>query len=142
MENRTVQKEAASKRHTNRAQVQRCWPEIAQRLGQGESVSYLYDDLSERGDIAMAMRTFMRWVAQYKEAPEPPPPPVKSMDERRARHIYGRSASGEANASSNRRPRKKGEPFIGSIGIAPEPWPHSTEPPDLKKLIGEDYDDL
>jgi len=51
MENRTVLKEAASKRHTNRAQVQRCWPEIAQRLEQGESVSYLYDDLSERGEL-------------------------------------------------------------------------------------------
>jgi len=136
MENRTVQKEAASKRHTNRAQVQRCWPEIVQRLGQGESVSYLYDDLSERGDVAMAMRTFMRWVARFKEAPEPPPPPVESMEERRARHIYGRSASSESNVSSNRRPRKKGEPYIGSIGIAPNAFKPSTEPPDLEKMIG------
>ena len=142
MENRTVQKEAASNRNTNRPQVQRCWPEIAQRLGQGESVSYLYDDLSARGDIAMGMRTFMRWVAHFKEAPEPPPPPVDSVGERRAHQIYRRTRSSESTGSSNRRPRKKGEPFIGSIGITPEPWPHSAGPPDLKKLIGEDYDDL
>jgi hypothetical protein len=142
MENRTVQKEAASKRNTNRPQVQRCWPEIAQRLGQGESVSYLYDDLSARGDIAMGMRTFMRWVAHFKEAPEPPPPPVESMSDRRARHIRGRNPVDETTGKSNKRTRKPGEPFIGSIGITPEPWPHSAEPPDLKKLLGEDYDDL
>ena len=138
MENRTVQKEAASKRHTNRAQVQRCWPEIAQRLGQGESVSYLYDDLLERGDVAMATRTFMRWVARFKEAPEPPPPPVESMSDRRTRHVRGRTPAGETTAKSNKRTRKPGEPFIGSIGIAPEPWPHRAEPPDLKKMMGED----
>lgn len=138
MENTAVQKEAASRRHTNRAQVQRCWSEIAQRLGQGESVSYLYDDLLERGAIVMSTRTFMRWVARFKEAPEPPPPPVESIDERRARHIYGRSASDDPTINSSRRPRKKGEPYIGSIGIAPKPIKTCIEPSELKRMMGEE----
>ena len=136
MENRTVQKEAASKRSTNRAQVQRCWTELAERLGQGETVSYLYDDLSERGDITMPLRTFMRWVVRFKDGTALPPSPEQLMRERRARCIYGRTRPDDPTVNSNRRPRKKGQPYIGSIGIKPEPvLPNPL--PDLKKLMGE-----
>lgn len=121
MENRTVQKEAASKRNTNRAQVQRCWTELAARLGKGETVSYLYDDLSERGDITMPLRTFMRWIVRFKDGTALPPSPEQLMRERRVRRIYGETRSDNPTVNSNHRPRKKGEPYIGSIGIKPEP---------------------
>lgn len=141
MRNQAVEKETASRRNTNRAQVQRCWPELSERLGQGETISYLYDDLSERGDIIMPLRTFMRWIVRFKDGTALPLSPAQLMKERGARNIYGRAGSIDPTENSNRRPRKKGEPYIGSIGIKPEPvLPNPL--PDLKQLIGDDYDDL
>ena len=137
MRNQAVEKETASRRNTNRAQVQRCWSELSERLGRGETVSYLYEDLSERGDIIMPLRTFMRWIVRFKDGTALLPSPDQLMKERRARRIYGRARSDDPTVSSNRHPRKKGEPYIGSIGIEPE----SVLPnplPDLKKLIGEE----
>jgi len=126
-----------SKRKPARAQAIRCSPEALERLRVGETVLAVYEDLVERGEIDMAYRTFADWMKRFGEDPEALPKIAKPKNFGRARNLTGRSSEISSKSNSNKRTRKPGERYIGSIGIAPDAWKSSSEPPDLKKMMGE-----
>ena len=127
-----------SKRKPARAQAIRCSDEALERLRVGETVLAVYEDLIERGEIDMAYRTFADWMKRFGEDPETLPKIAKSKNAIRSGFAAERSSVVNSRARSNKTPRKPGEPFIGSIGIAPDAWKPSAEPPNLKKLMGEE----
>ena len=55
-----------SNRHKGRQQVLRCAEEILERRRYGEPVLTIFDDLSERGTVDLAYRTFCRWAARLE----------------------------------------------------------------------------
>ena len=55
-----------SNRHKGRQQVLRCAEEIMERRRYGEPVLTIFDDLSERGAVDLAYRTFCRWSARLE----------------------------------------------------------------------------
>lgn len=128
------------KRKPARAQAIRCASEALERLRVGETVMAVFDDLTRRGEIDMAYRTFAHWMKRFGEDPEKLPTTEKPSNSQRHRRAANRDPSRASPSRSNKRTRKPGEPYIGSIGIAPDAWKPSTEPPDLKKLIGDDHE--
>jgi hypothetical protein len=130
------------KRKPARAQAIRCAPDALERLRVGETVMAVFDDLSQRGEIDMAYRTFAHWMKRFSEKPETLPATEKPSNAQGHRRAVNRAPSRDSPVRSNKSTRKPGEPFIGSIGIAPDAWKPSSEPPDLRKLIGDDYDEL
>ena len=130
------------KRKPARAQAIRSAPEALERLRVGETVMAVFDDLTQRGEIDMAYRTFAHWMKRFGENPETLPETEKPSNAQRHPKSSNQAPPRDATIRSNKSTRKPGEPFIGSIGIAPNAWKPSSEPPDLRKLIGDDYDDL
>jgi len=126
-----------NKRKPARAQAIRCSPEALERLRVGETVLAVYEDLVERGEIDMAYRTFADWMKRFGEDPETLPKIARPKSFGRSLNPAKRSSEIDPKRNSNKRTRKPGEPYIGSIGIAPDAWKPSSEPPDLKKMMGE-----
>ncbi len=79
------------KRYDKRAQVVRLWPEILARKRRGETGSCIYDDLVARGEVTMAMRTFMRWVARFSREQPYDTAPAAAPAEARAGSTSGSS---------------------------------------------------
>lgn len=52
-----------------RAEAVRCAAEAISRRRAGETLSAIYDDLKERGEITLALRTFMRWIGRLEREP-------------------------------------------------------------------------
>ena len=126
------------KRHNARLEAMKCGAVALERFRLGETLVSIHQDLIERGEITMAYVTFVAWIKRFRNDHTLLP----------STEVQGRGHSTQSKPSGSsakpptaaRKKRKPGEPFIGSIGIAPSAWRPSTEPPDLKKLIGEDHE--
>ena len=149
------------KRYSARAEAVRCSDETISRMRAGETLSAIHDDLTERREITMALRTFMQWMRRL-ENDSPYVPLSKSastskMHERSSEHTNshhsgshsvvsgdcGRSKSAtrlQDSAStaggSTRDGNETKEPKRIRMGT-PIPPPLNTEP-DNVALFGED----
>lgn len=126
------------KRHSARVEALKCGAVALERSRLGETFVAIHEDLTGRGEITMAYVTFVAWMKRFRKDPSLLPCADRNQDARPQRsQASPRSTNSQPTA---RKKRKSGEPFIGSIGISPDAWKPSTEPPDLKRLIGEDHE--
>ena len=126
------------KRHSARLEALKCGAVALERSRLGETFVAIHEDLTGRGEITMAYVTFVAWMKRFREDET-----LLPSNEGQGRRHSNKSESPPSSPSPRtaaRKKRKPGEPFIGSIGISPDAWRPSTEPPDLKRLIGEDHE--
>jgi len=108
------------KRHSARLEAIRCGAAALERFRLGETLVAIHEDLTGRGEITMAYVTFVAWMKRFRDDQTLLP----SNDERGRGHSkHSKSSPSSASPPTPaRKKRKPGEPYIGSIGIAPSAW--------------------
>ena len=128
-----------TRKRAARAEAMRVATEVLKRRRYGETTVAVFDDLTERGEITMAYRTFAGWMKRFADDPTLLPDQDESGHQGKiAKKSRARSASAPAAAD-----RDEGGPVRVSMDFMagaykPKPPGHK---PDMKKLIGPDYEE-
>lgn len=123
---------------TARAQVVRVADEALARKRAGETVSAIFDDLIERGEIDMVLRSFSRWVNRLEKGKNfvPLAEPFSNTGTA-ARTRSGQPKTEDNNREFDRsRPELPGDLRHARIGTPLPSMPNTT--PDMKALFGEE----
>lgn len=125
---------------TARAQVVRVADEALERKRAGETVSAIFDDLIERGEISMALRSFSRWVGRFERgmAFVATDPTSTSRPNRNAVSVQTHLTElSKPSSLQVDQPTKQPVGFKHArIGVALAPLPNME--PDRKALLGDD----
>ena len=130
------------KKMTARAQVVRVADEALERKRAGETVSAIFDDLIERGEIRMALRSFSRWIGRFERdmafVPTNATVAPSSMRDHNAASVPTHLAQ-PSRPRSHQAASPKNQPAgfkHARIGVALAPLPNME--PDRKALLGGD----
>ena len=147
------------KRYSARAEAVRCADEAIRRIRAGETISAIHDDLTERREITMALRTFMQWMRRLEnDSPYVPLSESTSTSQNRKEHAEQSKSHRLTNRPAENRNGERSKPSTqlrdqpSTAGGAarevttepkrirmgtPIPSPLNTEP-DNVALFGED----
>ena len=122
-----------------RAQAMRSASEALERMRCGETMVTIFNDLTERGEIAMAYRTFALWMKRFSDDPSL----LQSRKEGTASASAVKSSRPQTAPSTINADRTESGPVHVSMDFMagaykPKPPGHK---PDMKKLIGPDYEE-
>lgn len=126
------------KRYSARVEAVQCAAEAIRRKQAGETMSAIYDNLIERSEITMALRTFMQWINRLEsEAVYVPLDPKTQRQPAAIRHSASEQIGSPVDESVKARPASGAPGFKHArIGVALAPLPNME--PDRKALLGDD----